>query len=101
MKRSIPAGYEAVAAVLDDALSQAAAGKGLDRHAAPGQPFGEQPMAAITAMVGVGFPLGQAMKKAQEAGRMAERGEAGRARSEILGAIMYLAGAALALGVAE
>ena len=48
-------------------------------------------------MVGIGFPLGQAMKKSQEAGTMASRGQADAAWRELLGAINYLAGAALAL----
>jgi len=91
-----PAGYECLAEVLDAALMQAATGKGAERHAGD-RPFATQPMQEITRMVGVGFPLGQAMKKAQEAGTMASRGQTDAARRELLGAINYLAGAVLAL----
>lgn len=95
-REPIPAGYEPLAAVLDAALTDAATGKGNRRHAR-GQPFANQPMAQITAMVGVGFPIGQMMKKAQEAAGMAARGEIDAARRELLGAINYAAGAYLAL----
>lgn len=91
-----PAGYECLADILDAALMQAAEGKGAERHAGD-RPFATQPMQEITRMVGVGFPLGQAMKKAQEAGTMASRGQTDAARRELLGAINYLAGAVLAL----
>ena len=96
-----PAGYECLAEVLDCALMQAASGKGAERHA-QGQPFDSQPMAKITAMVGLGFPLGQIQKKAQEAGGMAARGQMDAARRELLGVINYAAGAVLAInGAAE
>lgn len=96
MMISVPNGYEGPAGVLGDALGQAAHGKGLDRHAGA-EPFDDQPMMAITRMVGLGFPLGQAQKKAQEAARLAARGETAAAEAEILGAIVFLAGAVLAL----
>ena len=91
-----PAGYADLAEVLDAALMQAASGKGAERHAGD-RPFATQPMQEITRMVGIGFPLGQAMKKSQEAGTMASRGQTDAARRELLGAINYLAGAVLAL----
>ncbi len=91
-----PAGYECLAEILDAALMQAATGKGAERHAGD-RPFATQPMQEITRMVGIGFPLGQAMKKSQEAGTMASRGQTDAARRELLGAINYLAGAVLAL----
>lgn len=102
---AVPEGYGPLALVLEDALKQAAEGKGRDRHAASGPgaraghtpPFMDQPMMAITRMVGLGFPLGQAQKKAQEAALMAARGQAEAATAEILGAIVFLAGAVLAL----
>lgn len=96
MRADTPTGYEPLADILDAALMQAATGKGSERHA-NGLPFTAQPMQRITGMVGIGFPLGQAMKKAQEAGGMASRGQADAARRELLGAINYLAGAVLAL----
>ena len=95
-----PAGYECLAEVLDAALMQAASGKGAERHAGS-RPFATQPMQEITRMVGVGFPLGQAMKKAQEAGTMASRGQTDAARRELLGAINYVAGAVLAINAMQ
>lgn len=95
-----PAGYEDLAEVLDAALMQAASGKGAERHAG-GHPFAIQPMQEITRMVGIGFPLGQAMKKSQEAGTMASRGQTDAARRELLGAINYLAGAVLAISAMQ
>lgn len=90
-------GYESLKSVLDAALAQAAEGKGAERHA-NGLPFDAQPMARITEMVGVGFPIGQVLKKAAEAKGMADRGEREAARRELLGVINYAAGAYLAIG---
>lgn len=95
-----PAGYEDLAGVLQAALMQAATGKGVERHA-QGQPFSDQPMAKITAMVGLGFPLGQCMKKCQEAAGMVARGQMDAARRELLGVINYAAGAVLAINGQE
>lgn len=89
-------GYESLKSVLDAALAQAAQGKGAERHA-NGLPFDAQPMARITEMVGVGFPLGQVLKKATEAKGMIDRGEYAAAERELLGAINYAAGAVLAI----
>lgn len=82
-------GYESLARVLLDALQQAAQGKGRDRHAAPGQPFDEQPMQTIVGLFGPGFALGQAAKKLHESQRLTPQA----ARAELLGAIVYIAGA--------
>ncbi len=81
-------GYEALAAVLERAFNQAAAGKGKERHAND-LPFDKQPMQTIAAAHGVGFLTGQAAKKTQEAHGLPHD----RAVAEILGAINYLAGA--------
>ena len=89
--------YVALKRVLDMAYEQASAGKGKERHA-NGKAFTEQPIFTITALVGLGFPLGQAMKKAQEARAMALRGEQSAAYRELLGAIVYLAAAAHDVG---
>lgn len=86
--------YEPLKAVLARALEQAAHGKGKDRHA-NGQPFMDQPIMTIARMVGPGFHIGQAMKKAQEANTMAGRGHAQNAVFELLGAVNYLAAAIL------
>ncbi len=90
---SVPAGYEALAAVLAEALDQAAAGKGRERHAQGETPFDRQPICEIARMVGPGFNVGQAMKKGQEAMRLPP----GRDVAELLGAINYFAGAVIVL----
>jgi hypothetical protein len=84
--------YSDLFEVLRDALDQAQIGKGAERHA-DGQPFTEQPALTITRAVGLGFPLGQAMKKIQESQRM----DPDAAKRELLGAINYLAAAILYL----
>ena len=85
-------GYDALAKILQLALDQAQVGKGKERHA-NGRPFDKQPIMLIGRMVGTGYNVGQAMKKAQEAMRM----EPARAQTELLGAINYLASAYLLL----
>ena len=85
-------GYFPLFQVLNDALNQAQIGKGAERHAHD-QPFTEQPVLSITRAVGLGFPLGQAMKKIQESQRM----DTDAAKRELLGAINYLAAAVLFL----
>lgn len=86
--------YEALRSVLMDALAQAATGKGAERHA-NGNSFEDQPMLGIGRMVGIGGPAFQVMKKAQEACGMTNRGEYAAAERELLGAIVYAAGAVL------
>ncbi len=86
--------YAVLRSILDDAFNHAATGKGKERHARD-LPFDKQPMLETTRMVGPGFPLGQAMKKAQEAAGMIGRGQYDAAEAECLGAINYLAGAIL------
>lgn len=85
-------GYERLAAVLRAAYDQAAQGKGKERHAND-LPFHEQPMQQIARRRGLGFILGQADKKSEEAQGLLERGDFEAFRREILGAINYLAGA--------
>ena len=84
--------YDPLSRVLLLAYEQAASGKGKERHA-NSKPFDKQPIMEIARMVGVGYQLGQAMKKAQEASRLPNE----RARAELLGAINYLAAAYLLL----
>lgn len=81
-------GYHDLRRVLALAISQAADGKGKERHA-NGKPFSEQPLMEISRMVGSGYALGQAMKKAQESIRLPPE----MAKAELLGAINYLAAA--------
>ncbi len=88
--------YAALYCVLMDAYDQAANGKGKERHAND-KPFTDQPIMEIGRMVGVGFNLGQAMKKAQEASRM--KPEA--AKRELYGAINYIASAILLIEEAD
>lgn len=92
--------YAALRSVLDLAYEQSSSGKGKNRHA-NGKPFLSQPIMEIGRMVGIGYQLGQAMKKAQEAGGMASRGNVAAAQAELLGAINYLAAAHIQLGETE
>jgi len=84
--------YHSLRKVLDMAFMQASSGKGYERHA-KNEPFEKQIMMQITNSVGVGFPLGQALKKIDESMRL-ERDAAVR---ELLGAIVYTAGGILYL----
>lgn len=85
-------GYESLANVLDRAYRQAAYGKGKERHA-NNRPFDQQPMQDIIRLHGVGFATGQASKKASEALGL----QPGHDVAELLGAIVYIAGAIIAL----
>lgn len=85
-------GYEKLDDVLTRAFNQAANGKGKERHA-DGRPFHEQPMQTIAQQVGVGFITGQAMKKLGESTKLPRD----RAIHELLGAIVYAAGAVIFL----
>ena len=87
-------GYFDLAAVLGAAFEQAAFGKGKERHAND-LPFHQQPMQQIAQRRGIGFILGQADKKSEEAHGMLERGDLLAFEREILGAIVYLAGAVI------
>ena len=84
--------YSDLFEVLRDALEEAQEGKGAVRHG-NGLSFTDQPALTITRAVGMGFPLGQAMKKIQESQRM----DPDAAKRELLGAINYLAAAVLFL----
>lgn len=86
--------YSHLRDILDAAFSQASSGKGSERHAS-GQPFEQQPILTITREEGLGFPIGQAKKKAGEAHRMADRGEYAAAERDLLGAVNYLAAAVI------
>jgi len=84
--------YSDLFEVLREALEEAQEGKGAVRHG-NGLSFTDQPALTITRAVGLGFPLGQAMKKIQESQRM----DIDAAKRELLGAINYLAAAVLFL----
>ena len=89
MKIDVPDGYESLGKVLKAAVDQAAHGKGALRHAS-GEPFEAQKICRIGRSVGIGFPIGQALKKAEESVRLGDDGPA-----ELLGAINYLAAAVI------
>lgn len=89
-----PVEYASLKRVLRAAYEHAAFGKGRERHAND-KPFDCQPIMEIGRMVGIGYQLGQAMKKAQEAGGMSRKGRHDAAKAELLGAINYLASAYL------
>lgn len=92
VKVTVQPAYYDLFIVLQKALYQAQDGKGHERHG-NGLSFLEQPALTITRAVGLGFPLGQAMKKIQESQRM----DTDAAKRELLGAINYLAAAVLFL----
>lgn len=91
-KRMETPGYEPLGRVLQHAFDQSATGKGRERHG-NGKPFIEQPIMEIGRMVGIGYQVGQVMKKAQEAATMASRGNHTGAQAELLGVIVYAAAA--------
>lgn len=93
-KRSaVRAGYEQLAAVLDDALNHAQAGKGFERHSS-GEPFHEQKIVQLCEWMGSNQgDIFQACKKALESTRLPPD----RARAELIGAINYLAAAVIVL----
>ena len=96
-KAMIEPGYESLAHVLQLALDQAQSGKGKERHA-NSLPFHEQPIMYETRLCGLGFPIGQARKKAQETLRLPTPDAMQR---EILGAINYLAAAYIYISEAK
>lgn len=92
-------GFEVLAAVLDEALQQAQAGKGVERHSRPGEAYQDQQIVQLGEWMGQStvFAIGQACKKALESTRL----EPDRARAELLGAINYLAAAVIVLDRAK
>lgn len=80
-------GYDELRHVLNEAVQQAASGKGKERHASDGEPYEDQAICEITRRVGHGYPRGQAVKKIFEAERLPKD----RAIAELLGAINYIA----------
>ena len=78
--------------IFDAAIEQAASGKGNERHGFDKE-FMDQQWVKFTERFGLGFLLGQANKKADEAMNL----DTEAARKELLGAINYLAMAYLSL----
>ena len=84
-------GYECLFDVLVAALEQAQSGKGAERHAND-QPFSKQPMQSVADATGsIDGILFQMMKKARESTNM----PLDRAVRELLGSIVYAAGAVI------
>ena len=83
--------YDSLQRVLTDALLQASEGKGRDRHAQEGEPFDRQPILEVTRRLGLGYPLGQAVKKIYESQRLVPEA----AVRELLGSIVYCAAAVI------
>lgn len=90
-------GYGDLAGVLREAYRQAAIGKGAERHAGAGEAFADQVMQDGAKRFGVGALLFQAYKKSEESQRL----PLDRGVNELLGAIVYLAGAVIARRRAE
>ncbi|MFA5025097.1 MAG: hypothetical protein WC503_01120 [Candidatus Shapirobacteria bacterium] len=84
--------YEVLLQTLIEAFNQAAYGKGKERHAS-NDSYDKQPCCSIARKVGIGFPLGQAMKKIEESIRL----ETEHGIAELLGAINYIAAAIIVL----
>lgn len=92
---SIPTGpYTVLSDILKKAYTQAATGKGHERHAASPLgmlPWEKQPILANARQVGPGGPAQQIMKKAGESVGMANSSNFEGAKAECLGAIVYAA----------
>ena len=86
--------YSELKRVLEMAYSQAAEGKGKERHA-NGEKFEDQPIMTIAKGHGLGYQTGQAAKKLQEAHTLLKLRGKHAAIQEILGAINYAAAAVL------
>jgi len=84
---NVELGYEPLANVLQEALAQAATGKGKERHA-NGKPILEQPIMVKSRESGPGGPFFQASKKLLEALNCLDDE---RAIRDLLGAINYTA----------
>ena len=86
-------GYQPLMKVLEQALDRAQVGKGRERHA-DGDPFNQQLICWIPRKLGLGFNLGQVIKKVCEIQRLTTY-EAQIA--ELLDCIVYLAAAIIVL----
>ncbi len=85
-------GYSALADVLSRAFDQSARGKGKERHS-KGEEFTQQVIIEGARRFGTGALLFQAFKKSEESQRLPKE----MAVKELLGAIVYLAGAVIVL----
>jgi hypothetical protein len=91
-------GYWALGREIGDAFTQAAFGKGKERHA-NGRDFDRQPILELSRLYGPGFAAGQAAKKVHEALSNFDKGTftTEQALAEVHGGIVYLAAVAIRL----
>lgn len=89
-------GYDSLFKTLVEALEQAQAGKGKERHA-NGEPFDRQEICAEARKLGLAGPAMQARKKVREALRLLEISGPEAAVQELLGAINYTAAMAIVM----
>lgn len=82
--------YTKLEEILHEAYEYASIGKGEQRHGHGGKAWTDQRHVRIAEAVGLGFPIGQAMKKLEEGFTMTEWAAT---RREWLGAITYIASA--------
>lgn len=94
--KEVKNGYGRLYDELMHALDQAQTGKGCERHG-NGLAFVRQQILTETHLLGLGFPIGQARKKAGESIRLASIKGNAAAKREIYGAIVYLCAAAIYL----
>ena len=85
--KTMVTGYDNLRKVFDDCLHEAAEGRGHRRHSIEGEPFEGQTSGIITELLGVSFPLGQAMKKIMESVQLSNEDGV----RELIGAINYIA----------
>lgn len=86
--------YRDLLMVMQQAYTQAAKGKGKERHTKKkNQHFDDQPICALQRLYGNGYAFGQVGKKMEEAQRLPYE----QARAELLGAINYLCAAVIVL----
>ena len=90
---NVPSEYISLGLVMQSALEQASKGKGRERHASEGEAYEDQIICEVARRVGLGYPLGQAVKKIYESQRIG--GEKGVA--ELLGALNYIAAAVIVM----
>jgi len=90
-----PVDYWQLAYIFQQAIAQAAYGKGRRRHAQDEKPWLEQPIHRLAKVTGPGGPLFQVHKKTEEAIGLCETDGPTRAFHEVLGAINYNAELAL------
>lgn len=90
---NVPGEYVSLGLVMQSAIEQASKGKGKERHASEGEDYEDQIICEVARRVGLGYPLGQAVKKIYESQRIGgERGVA-----ELLGALNYVAAAVIVM----